>query len=381
MFIVKEMEKMKLRSILLFIVIPVLLNGQSIRQSAVKQKYDQILNGRGVPSLYQILKFSESNNSYNFMAIGYFFDANNIMFKKTKDKKYLEANWRVYDSLFGNTHDKSNYYQSKWSIKVRSSHSSAKFNGMGSLVYEGYFFRYLANFYDILKSHKLYEERSDLVRESLAYTFERWSAPSIRRYGDQTNMYHQRLHIGSHWATVAMILHKYSKESKYLSFYNDFNAQLKKAMKIVKINNVNCYQWDSTYPERFTSGLKQNKKYAVAAQDVSHGNHVVQFIIDSYSQHYGNWNKTNLTYLGNTAKNILWKQDTKSFSTLLNGKGSNDKDLKGAGLKLSDGWMKLMSVDNSLKEMFSEYFDYNQQTILPAFQGLQTLAVLYSYGY
>ncbi len=372
---------MKLKSALLFLIIPFFLNGQTISQTLVKKKYDQILNGTGVPSLAQILKFTQSNNSYNFMAIGYFFDANNLMYEKTKDKRYLEANWQVYDSLFGSTQTKSNYYKSKWSIKVNKSHSSAKFNGMGSLVYEGYFFRYLANFYDIIKSENLYTNKSDLIKESLEFTFERWSAPSIKRYGDQTNMYHQRLHIGSHWATVAMILHKYTKSGKYLSFYNDFNVQLKKAMKLIKVNNVECYQWDSTYPEKFTNGLKQNKKYVAAAQDVSHGNHVIQFILDSYKQGYGNWNKTNLIYLGNTVRNILWIDNTKSFSALLNGKGSNDKDLRGAGIKLSDGWMKLMSVDSSVKNMFFSYFDFNQRAILSGFQGLQTLAVLYNYAY
>lgn len=371
-------KKIKIIFVLLLVTSGVF--SQSIGRQEIKIDYDSIIKGNSIPSLNQILKYSKSNNSYNFMAIGYFFDANNIMYQKTKDKKYLEANWQVYNSLFNKSQNKKSYYNSKWSINVNKSHSSANFNGMGSLVYEGYFFRYLANFYDILKKNNLYENTREDILEALVYTFNRWSKPSVKRYGDETNMYHQRLHIGSHWATVAMILHKYTNEKKYLTFYNDFNYQLKKALYKVTVNNLSCYQWYSTYPEKFTNGLKQNLNYQKALQDVSHGNHVIQYVIDSYNQGYGSWNKTDLQYFANTAKSILWSDNSKSFSALLNGKGSDDTDLKDAGIKLSDGWMKLMQIDPSLKNIFIQYYNSNKSKIINRFQGLQTLAVLYKYG-
>ena len=54
------------------------------------------------------------------MAIGYFFDANNIMYQKTKDKKYLEANWQVYNSLFNKSQNKKSYYINCYSTIIHN---------------------------------------------------------------------------------------------------------------------------------------------------------------------------------------------------------------------------------------------------------------------
>src|SRR5690606_27176447 len=115
-----------LKVLFLILVVPLLARTQG-SQDDIRKRYDSILDGNTVPSLNQILKYTNSGNSYQFMAIGYFFNANNLMFRKTKDKRYLEANLKVFENLFGQKNANKNVYNSKWAISVDETHTSASF--------------------------------------------------------------------------------------------------------------------------------------------------------------------------------------------------------------------------------------------------------------
>ncbi len=364
--------------VLLTILLPFSASCQTKKKQALKLEYDNILFGKGEPSLNQMVGYSKSNNSYNFMAIGYFFNANNLMYKSTNQIKYLESNMDVLENLIFDKRSRGNYMKNKWPISVAKSHMTANQNGLESLVYEGYFFRYLAEFYSIIKDNGLFKDRQVEILNTLKYSFDKWAVPSYEKFGDDSSFHHLRLHIGSHWATVAIYLFKYTNNQKYFSFYNKFNQQVRKAMKKKIVNGNTCFIWNSTYPEKFNVALKRNQTYKPVIQDVSHGNHVVQFILDSYKLGYGNWSKNDLQYLSNTVKYILWNPKTISFSDMVDGSKSTDKSFVNEGWKQSDGWMKLMFYDNSLIDLYLKFFHKNESKIVNKFQGLQAISVLYS---
>lgn len=363
--------------LMICLLVPFFLDAQTLSKEMLKVKYDAILTGEGEPSFKKILRYAKSQNSYHFMAIGYFFNANNIMYNSTGDSKYLDYNLKVYNELFGES-SKANYSKNRWNIKVPKAHMSSGFNGKESVTYEGYFFRYLAEFYDIIAENDLYGEHQASILQSLEFAYNKWSTPSNKRYGDDSNLFHIRLHIGSHWATVAMYLNKYVDDERYRRLYSDFNGQLKKAMKIKVVNGENCYVWNSTYPEPFIAALKQKKIAGPVLQDVSHGNHVVQFIIDSHREGVGNWSQSDLKYLSNTVRYLMWSEEKLTFSDMVDGSQSKSKVNVGEGWKQSDGWMKLLFYDSTLKPIYSRFFNANEEKIRNRFQSLQTLAVLYS---
>src|SRR5690606_7980658 len=103
---------MNLKVLFLILVVPLFVTAQLDNRDDIKKRYDLVLDGNTAPSMNQILKYARSGNSYHFMAIGYFFDANNVMFKKTKEPKYIQANWKVFQQLFGKKTEK-NFYNTK----------------------------------------------------------------------------------------------------------------------------------------------------------------------------------------------------------------------------------------------------------------------------
>lgn len=368
---------MRTKLLLFLIFVSGIVVGQEYNKEYFKRKYDTIISGNSEPSLNRMIEYTNSNNSYHFMALGYFFNANNLMYKETKDTKYLNYNLEVLNSLIFDKNSKGNYVLNKWPIKVAQKHMSASYNDQESLVYEGYFFRYLAEFYDIIISQDLFGDRQQEIKQALEYAFNKWSEPSMKNFGDYSSVQHLRLHIGSHWATVAMYLNKHTKKKEYLAFYTAFNSQVKKALKRQSKSGNICYVWNSTYPERFNLALRRRSSYDPVLQDVSHGNHVVQFILDSYNLGYGRWGKNDIQYLSNTVKYLLWQPKTKSFADMVDGTRSIDKTFVGEGWKQSDGWMKLVFFDNSLKDIYQAFYKENEERITSKFQSLQTLAVLY----
>ena len=343
----------------------------SVGQPQYERLYNDILKGNSTYSYKEIFKFSKSNNAYNFIAIGYFINANNIMYKKTKDKKYLEYNITVIESMILKN-NKANYIKNKWVMNVSSKNQNSVVNGKEHLISEGYFFRYLGEFLDILKKDKIYTEYHTTILESLVYSFNKWEDKS------KSSLFHQRFHIGANWAVVSLYLDKFTNEQKYKDFYKTFDSQLKKALTKIILNGKECYVWNSTYPEKFTKSLKNLKKYPTKIQDVTHGNHVVNYIITSYNLNIGVWNREDLSTFGNTVKYIIWNSQTKSFSDNVDGTQSANGETKTTGWKQSDGWMKLVPYNKSIKNIYELYYKENKEKINKSSLCLQYLANLHN---
>jgi len=302
---------------------------------------------------------AESGNAMRFLEMGYFVNAINEYYYRTNDKQYFVHNAELIEKLKSSSEklDVGN----KWIVNFsRKSDTNYEMLNKEFILYEGYLFRYLAQYIYITDQiGQLNFENLKFVKEN----FDKWANRNEAKYGDMGEMYGLRLHMGSHWATVALYLYMISKESKYKDFYDSFNSELKRALKVNTVKGNACYIWDSTYPIRFNALLKQkNRKYSVVKQDVSHGNHIVQFILDSYRCKQGGWTREDIDRLCNTLKFIIWV-NPKVPTDNVDGSVNNAKLLHKTGWKQTDGWMKLIQYDGSLKTIYDNYYRHNKSQI------------------
>lgn len=327
--------------------------------------YNKLLNGNYAYNSNVIKGFSKGNNAYNYIALCYYIDANNIMYKKTSDLKYLDYNIQVFNAIHLSDNTQ---LSSRRTIKVNSKNQNANSNGKESVNFEGYYYRYLGEFIDIIKSKGIYEKDQVALTKVLIGAFDTWPTNA---------MYHQRIHIGANWATVALFLYKFTKNAKYKKFSDGFDEQLKTSLVTKMINNKPCYIWNMTYPNSFIKDSQKRKLNYPLIQDASHGNHVVNYIITSYELKTGAWNRDDLLKLSNTVENLLWNSNNKTFSDNVDGSKSSDNTLRNTGWKQSDGWMKLIKYRSSLLPIYEEYYKANSSKIFKTSFALQYIANLY----
>lgn len=302
---------------------------------------------------------SKRNNAHHFLEIGYFINANNLLGNK-------DISYKIIQNIIRSSTKKNGEYT--W-IVTDISPNDRNFSQKGKefMLFEGYMFRYIAEFQYLYPEKVL--DNPTFVKD----IFFKWYERSKRSHKDVSSLFGLRLHIGSHWATVASYLTKLDPEnaSLYNAVLSEFDSQLRKSLELLKINGEECYIWNSTYPDKFVNNLrKRNIKPQV--QDVSHGNHIIQYVLDSYSLGLGTWGKKDLERFRNTLKYIIWRNKEKP-SDFVDGTFSNGSH---TGWKQSDGWMKLMVFfnDKELYNIYNNYYSRNSEKISKHFPDIQYFA-------
>lgn len=328
-------------------------------------------------------KRASSGNSYYFMEISNYINANNIMYSSTKNKQYLNYNSNIIKQIYntGKVGNKGNSTTPKWVAKfnANSNHHDKHLNNQEVPLYEGYLSRYIAEYCYLLKENGLsntseFRNSLDLVKG----TFDKWFKKSLESKKDLSLLFRSRIHMGAQWASTALYLYKLTNEAEYLNFINDFNSQLRVNLKVKNVNGNNCYIWNSTYDKSQVKGVQRSFSLS-QVQDVSHGNHVVQYIIDSYKLKLGQWQMSDLNKLANTFKYLIWNPTSKTFSDNVDGSNSVESGIKGSGWKTSDGWLKLIEYDKELGVIYTKFYNKNPKLIDNSFLNLQTYSVLSSF--
>lgn len=383
---------MKIINLTLLLFLSISLCSGQTKQKEINFKllFDNTVEGLNTANLKcsrEKMKIIASEcNSNRFIEIGFFINANDIMYSKTKDIKYINNNFTIIDQLIKYTHFENGI--PVWKAKiVNKKDTNYHVNGKEFMLYEGYLFRYISEFYYLIKKNKISTKGHLLSLNFIERTFNKWKKRSLTEYGDFSKFYQARTHIGAQWATVALYLSLLSSNNKdYIAIYNEFNNNLKKNLKLYSLKNANQYYlWNSTYDD--VSRNKMAKKRLLdnidrkgLIQDVTHGNHVVQYIIDSYELGKGDWEKNDLMYLSNTLKFLIWNSKNKSFSDNIDGTNSNSKGINDTGWKQTDGWMKLTKYDNQLKDLYLTFYKIssNKVKINKSYLAPQFYALMYS---
>lgn len=314
------------------------------------------MKGTDIGSEDNIMKLIHKQSSRYFIIIGYFINANNIMYENTCNIEYLKRNDRVLKE-----------FKSKkggFLAKFYEHEQNFELNGKESNLLDGYLYRYLAQYYYLLNhinSDKLIQHDID---NDFAYVEDRflyWLSASIKAKGDSSFLYGIRVHMGSNWAITGLYLNEISTNYKhvYNDFLTDFDTQLRNNMNVVTLNGYKVFQWHSTYDNAFSNQLKERRKMKLdmpRIQDVSHANHVVQYILTAYELNYNIWSENDIKYLVNTLKHVIYLKYDDAFADFIDGSITSIEEYQNTGIKQSDGWMKLIKYDDQLIKIYESLY-------------------------
>lgn len=201
-----------------------------------------------------------------------------------------------------------------------------------------------------MDNKKWWNESVQFIEQNI---WTKWRTRSYKIFNKKYNHYflRNRTHMGSHWAGIAMYLAEITNnqeiKEQVIEVQRQYDLLLKRNLKIKK----GAYIWNSTYDD--VKGTDAYKDKIVRVQDVSHGNHVVLYIISAYKLGNLNWTLLDVEHLVNTFKNRIYKKKENTFADNVN--GTNDKSRPGWGNFIADGWVGLAAYDKDIYAILTRF--------------------------
>ena len=355
------------------------------KNDQIRKSYDEILcnpSKSTTNSLAQIKQFAESGNPNWFLRIGYFVDANNIMYKATKDSKYLKINADILGIIDSQGEKLS--VGKKWIAKIGQDDINKDVDNQEFMLYEGYLLRYAAELVYLVKKNGLISQISNYntCLNFVEGNFKKWRSRSLDGgFKDESMFYGIRVHMGAQWATTALFLSSITESSADLSIYNSFlksfDKEFRRGLRSRGIfESRRQYVWNATWRQAFSEQLRrrvQSLGFETEIQDVAHGNHIVQYVLSSYELGFKSWTLKDITRFANTLKYRIWTPSTRSFADNVDGSTSVHKSIRGTGWRQSDGWMKLMVYDKDLYAIYKKFY-YSNENVQKSYLNLQFLS-------
>jgi hypothetical protein len=269
----------------------------------------------------------------------------------------------------------NNQYSRKDHYKGWVSRKDNVTKNLEEVEYEGYLFSYIIQFMYILKDngwvHKSHKNKH-WWNQTLAFIekniWEKWYDRSKRIYHKPYREFLRvRTHMGARWAAFAIYLHVITSNpdiKKHTeTLVKQYNLLLKRNLKVVG----DRYVWHSTYDNVAGTDAGGSSKNNV--QDVSHGNHVISYIVAAYELGNPDWNLDDIHKLCNTLK-YIYDKSSNSFADNVDGSSGN-----GRGNFVEDGWIKLGRYNDKVQDIFERF--QKSHTCKRYNPGLEYLANLY----
>lgn len=324
-------------------------NGHSVRQNQ-----QSVIDGGG--SSYRLMEFSTG--------IG----ALLAMFEVTDSLQYIEEALTLAEMIIAKT--KMGKEISSNPVRFRDEYRGwvninplRRSNGGHHLsevpLFESYLLKYLIKMSYLIESSAILSSNLDILRRGrIIKTFvevhgwEKWFVRGERvSRGCFVYLFRNRTHMTAHWATVALYLREMtthsSKRGQYDEFLFMYNSQLRLNFNL---SDKEAYIWNMTWDFRWPYGkgcFDSERKGLI--QDVSHGNHVVAYIVESYELKDGFWSTEDIQRLANTVKyHIYDRQENRFYGDLR----SKYVPRVAGGIELADGFLKLSRYDKNLFLIF-----------------------------
>ena len=355
------------------------------QKNAVRDNpYNLLGVGNSVKDYNHAIAVSEKGNAYQFMGLRRYLGANNAMIEKSNEESAINFQWRLIENLMnsarvsGEIGNNKSPFKDKYKTWITLSKTTMY--GKEAQLYEGYSFFYIAQFLYYTQKNGWNSINSQNKRRwNTALSFletnvwTKWCERSMNTYGKRyRNFLWTRTHMGSHWAGVAMYLGKLTNnkviKEQCSTYLNQYDILLKRNFK----SKGQGYIWNSTYDD--VTGTDAGTSKTEITQDVSHGNHVISYIVAAYEAGNRNWTLDDIRKLSYTFSNIIYNKDSNTYSD--NVDGSNIKSgIKGGennGDFVGDGWIKLAKYDQNVKSIMSRFIDnknikkYDQEIQLKA---------------
>lgn len=313
----------------------------------------------------RVIKTASEYNSYRLQNLRAVLGGLNSLIRTTQDDYFVQHQMSIIDGIVNSARASSEISENvspfKDSFKGWISLDRARLYGEEIVLNEGYSFFYIAEFlYYQMESgwvkqstpnRNWWEEKVKFIEDHI---WTKWYTRSIRFHGNPHRYFLRgRTHMGSHWAGVAMYLEKISSN---VEIQNQCNI-LRQSYDLVLRRNLRphpldkeAYVWNSTYDD--VTGTFAIKADESLVQDVSHGNHVVSYIVAAYELYNDTWKRRDIQGLCNTLK-AIYKKNENRFSDNVDGSEANSR--RGWGNFQADGWIKLSKYDAGVRQIFDRF--------------------------
>ncbi|NIM17753.1 MAG: hypothetical protein GTO45_08200 [Candidatus Aminicenantes bacterium] len=328
-------------------------------------------------------KLSTSKFSKSHYHLGYELDALMAAFEVTGRKDYLDEA-RTYVNNVKKAADKpapqlnDDYEGWLWE-------KDGKERPLGECC----FWRYVTKLLRIIKETPgLYEDTiyKQFFDETLAFTekniwrkwFERATKDSPDHKKNPRYIYPLRTHMASHWAFIALNLSKLTADEAIKSQCGDVSSVINNGLRKnlhPPENNPDAYFWNATWNPDNEGDPNLPSDNKVEVQDVSHANHVISYIVESFEQGIF-WTLEDIKKFANTLKHIVWKPANFDFFDLVNGTHEKVDNVERPGRRQSDGWVKLGRVDGAFRGIYDTCLKENDKFAKHGKQAAQLYANL-----
>ncbi len=248
---------------------------------------------------------------------------------------------------------------------------------------ESCFWRYVSKFLRIVKeTPELYDDAAyrKFFDETLAFTeknlWQKWYTRAMTE--NPRHIYPLRTHMASHWAFIALNLSGLTADP-------DINSQCREVSSVINNglrknlhpaeNNPDAYFWNATWNPDNEGDPNLPSDNKVEVQDVSHANHVISYIVESFLQGVF-WTLDDIKKFANTLKSIVWDPENSDFFDLVDGTRKKIDNVARPGRRQSDGWVKLGRFDNDLAGIYETSLKENPEFVKHGKQTAQLFANL-----
>jgi hypothetical protein len=284
---------------------------------------------------------SKSGDSYDFYTLKYGgLDANYAMFRATGKTQYLDRALTYIQNCVSTARPSYSLPYSQFRDQYLG-WPAFKNNGTGgeTVLYESYLWRDVTSLLRVMRETPVIWANSNYqakFQTILAFTelniFDKWYSRGVNNY-----IYRSRTHMASHWATIAMNLHRLTsnttRRDRCLKIRDDITfagmpnyggASIRRQLHSNPVNS-DAYFFNSVWNSTARPG-----------SDVGHGGSVIGMAVEAEGLGY-HWTRADMQKLVALVRDVITKGNG-DFAEFLDGSGI------GSGW-FSDGWVRLGRYD------------------------------------
>lgn len=305
--------------------------------------------------------WAKSGDASHIMDLRKTFGTINIMITSPKKEFWINEGVKLINNItesskeskniLGNKTYKDNYRGWISLNKKRSYHKEVP-------LYESYSFSYITEFLYILKEQG-WTEKSAKNKEwwdnTLSFiehnVWEKWYVRGEKssKKNPYWNLLRGAVQPGSLWAFTALYLNKITTSDEIKEQTALVVSQFDKLLKRNLFIRNDAYLWKSSYVNvKDTYGYKSSIE---DIQDVSHGNHIITYIVASYEIGNENWTIDDIDKFSNTLKIFIYNKKRGYFHDNIDGTDAMGNGAN-SGNNIADGWLKLAAYNKDIMEIF-----------------------------
>lgn len=316
-------------------------------------------NGAGIVLKDHVKSRSQSGDAYYLMNLRHSIGALNSLILTTEDEYWIEEHKQIINNLINSAEISANIpnnqsYHDNFKGWISKNPEKSGYQKEVPL-YESYSFFYISQFLYILNDIGWVDRSNQNTlwwQNTLAFVENNiWTKWFVRSSNNNGIFLRSRTHMGSHWAGIAMYLGAISDNPLIKSQAENVVADYDMLLKRNLIEVEGGYQWNATYDD--VSGTDASSTSSNSIQDVSHGNHVISYIVAAYEFGNENWTLSDLQKLAYTVKHFIYDHENKQFFDFVDGTYVSSGSSRGNFV--GDGWVKLAAYDEQVKNIFTEF--------------------------